>query len=452
MKQTLILFMFCLTALLFGCEPIENNNGGKEMPILPEESYGVEIGTFYVENRNMTLRLMDITSLYQEVGYIRWAVPVNHVSFQNLPEALRETVKGHALGASTQVYQMKWHGETVYHLICGVYDDITGVYKPSGERIVFPTMEAYFQFLQEVSDVKCLLLINTEVVKSTEGAPNILEGTWQSDWLHLHHDIGGVNGSGIDDHVELYAELPFSITEVCHFKQDGTGYLRTVKTLKNGKEEVAYDPFNYWLTNYQSGPGAYKGYDYLCVFAAGDTIEFSARSWDEFNKVFDRAFTFVTYPWYKQKSDPFSSKKGDPKYGIPEKDKKSPIVGRWTGFTKSAASSFGIGSYTWVFRGDGTGYLLSGRRFCYSFAYTVDGHNGSDLQLTLYKYDTGFYIQDGFWKEGDMTYSYVPQPTPKGKKMQAKVYDDDSCLEIQGWTSIAADFSTTPIVFQRVNK
>ena len=139
MKQTLILFMFCLTALLFSCEPIENNNGGKEMPILPEESYGVEIGTFYVENRNMTLRLMDITSLYQEVGYIRWAVPVNHVSFQNLPEALRETVKGHALGASTQVYQMKWHGETVYHLICGVYDDITGVYKPSGERIVFPT-------------------------------------------------------------------------------------------------------------------------------------------------------------------------------------------------------------------------------------------------------------------------------------------------------------------------
>ncbi|MCR5002942.1 MAG: hypothetical protein K5984_01090 [Bacteroidales bacterium] len=82
----------------------------------------------------------------------------------------------------------------------------------------------------------------------------------------------------------------------------------------------------------------------------------------------------------------------------------------------------------------------------------MDGHHGFDLQLTLYKYDTGFYIQDGFWKEGDWTYSYVPQPTPKGKKMQVKVYDDDSCLEIQGWTSIAADFSTTPIVFQRVNK
>lgn len=451
MKKTHILFMFCLTALLFGCEPIENNNGGKEMPILPEESYGVEIGTFYVENRNMTLRLMDITSLYQEVGYIRWAVPVNHVSFQNLLETLRETVKAYALGSSTQVYQMKWHGETVYHLICRVYDEIRSVYKPSGERIVFSTMGEYLQFLQEVSDVNCLLLISTEVVKSAEGAPNILDGTWQSDWLHLHHDIGGGNGSGIDDQVELYAELPFSISEVSHFKQDGTGYLRTVKTLKNGKKEIAYDPFNYWLTNFQSNDG-FTGYDYLCVFAAGDTIEYTARSWDDFNKVFDRAFTFVTYPWYKQKSDPFSSKNGEPKYGIPEKDKKSPIVGRWTGVDKSAAGSFGIKSFTWVFRGDGTGYLLSGRHFSYSFAYTVDDKSGSDIQLTLYKYDTGFNIEDGFWTEGDMTCSYVQQPTPKGKKMKAKVYDDGNCLELQGWTSIAADFSTTPIVFQRVNK
>lgn len=452
MNKTIIPILSFLATLLMACEPIENNNGGEEMPILPEETYGVEIGTFYVENRNMTLRLMDITGLYQEVGYMSWAVPVNHISYQNMPTGLKEQVKQYALGASSQVYRMKWRGETVYHLICPLYDDIIGVYKASGERIPFSSMEAYLQFLQEISDVNCLLIIDTEVVKSAEGAPNLLEGTWQSDWLHLHHDISSTNSGGIDDQVELYADLPFSITEICHFKQDGTGYLRTVKTLKNGKKEVAYDPFNYWLTNYQSGPGAYKGYDYLCVFAAGDTIEYPARSWNDFSNDFDRGFTFVTYPWYKQKSDSFSSKKGDPKYGIPERDKKSPIVGRWTGITKSTAQTFGIGSYTWVFRSDGTGYLISGRKFCNSFAYTVDDENGSDLQLTLYKYDTGFYIQDGFWKEGDWTYSYVQQPTPKGKKMKAKVYDDGDSLEIQGWTNLAADFSTTPIVFKRVNK
>jgi hypothetical protein len=313
-------------------------------------------------------------------------------------------------------------------------------------------MEAYLQFLQEISDVNCLLIIDTEVVKSAEGAPNLLEGTWQSDWLHLHHDIVSTNGGGIDDQVELYADLPFSITEVCHFKQDGTGYLRTVKTLKNGKQEVAYDPFNYWMTDYQSRSSGYKGYYYLCVFAAGDTIEYTARSWNDFSHDFDRGFTFVTYPWYKQKSDPFSSKKGDPKYSIPEKDKKSPIVGRWTGITKSAARTFGIGTYTWVFRGDGTGYMLSGRKFSNSFAYTVDDKNGSELQLTLYKYDTGFYIEDGFWREGDWTYSYASQPVPQGQKMKAKIYDNGNSLELQGWTNLAADYSSTPIVFQRVSR
>lgn len=452
-----ILYLSFLATLLIACGRIEDNPGG-ELPILPDGSYGEEIGTFYVENREITLRLMDITSLYQdqEVGYIVLrsigrAVPVNHVSYQNLPEALREIVKAYALGAPTQVYQMIWRGETVYHLISFVYDDINGVYKPSGERIVFSTMGDFFQFLQEIRDVKCLLLLEPEVVKSAEGAPNFLEGTWQSDWLHLHHDISGGNSSGIDDQVQLYADFPFSITEVCHFKKDGTGYLRTVKTLKNGQQEVAYDPFNYWLTDYQFTSSGYKGYDYLCVFAAGDTIEYTARSWDDFGYVFDRTFTYVTYPWYKQPSDPLSNKKGDPKYGVPAKDHQSPIVGRWTGRGFSAALTFGLSSYTWVFRSDGTGYLLSGRKFNQSFAYTVEGPS-DNLLVTLYKYGTGFSIEDGFWQEGDWTYSYTPQPVPKGQPMQARIYDGGNCLELEGWTFRAADMSSTPIVFHRVEK
>ena len=269
------------------------------------------------------------------------------------------------------------------------------------------------------------------------------------DWEHLHHDITP-NNSGIDEQVTLYDELPFSITEVCHFEADGTGYLRSVKTFKNGNKEVSLDPFNYWLTDYHTvaGYSNYQGYSYVCCFAAGDTIEYRARSYDTFGKTFDRGFTFVTYPWYKQKSDPFSSKKGDPKYGNPGKDKKSSIVGRWTGIGLSAANSFGINPYTWVFRSDGTGYELLGRKIYQSFAYTVEG-NDDALQLTIYKYDTGFYIDDGFWKEGDWTYSYVSQPTPKGKTMKAIIYNDGNSLELQGFNNLAADMSTTPIVFQR---
>jgi len=448
--ESLILCLACLLVLLAACNPIENIERGEE-PSSPE-SYGELIETVYVENRNMTLRLLDITDLYQEVCYVSWAVPVNHTRYGSLPKELKEPVKNYALGAPTQVFKMKWKGETVYHLFSSYMEDYLGVYKPSGERITFQTMQDYLQFLQEVTDVNCLLLINTEVVKSAEGAPNLLAGTWQMDWEHLHHDITP-NDSGIDDQVALYDELPFTITEVCHFEPDGTGYLRSVKAFKNGKKEVALDPFSYWLTDYQTGAGGsnYQGYSYVCCFAAGDTIEYTARSHDTFGKSFDRSFTFVTYPWYKQKSDPFSNKKGDPKYGIPEKDKQSSIVGRWTSVSQSAAYVFGTHSYTWVFRSDGTGYELAGRQFYQSFAYTVEG-NDDALQLTLYKYDTGFYVNDGFWTPGDWTYSYVQQPTPKGEVMKAKIYDSGNSLELEGWHNTGADLSQTPIVFQRVTR
>ena len=449
MKRFIFLYLFCLVTLFSGCEPIEN--GSKVPP--EQESYGELIGTFYEEGRNMTLRLMDITGLYQEVAYLTGAVPVNHTRFDELPTQLKETVKSYGLASPTQVYRMKWHGETVYHLLCFVMDDITGVYKPSGERIIFPSFEAYLQFLQEVSDVTCLLLIDTELVKKAVDAPNLLIGTWQTDWSHLHHDIGN-RGSGIDETVNLYPDLPFSLTEVCHFEKNGKGYLRTVKTFKNGKKEVSLDPFTYYLTNYQTKTGDinFHNYSYICCFAAGDTIEYTARSLDDFSRVFDRSFYHVTYPWYKQKSDPFSNEKGDPKYGTPAKDKKSPIVGRWTGIAKSAALVFGIRTYTVVFRSDGTGYLLSGRQFYQSFAYTVDEKKGDELQLTLYKYDTGFYTDDGFWEEGDWTYSYVPQPTPKGKPMKVKVYDSQNSLELEGWTQRDAHQNLSPIVFKRVSR
>ena len=452
MKVHKILWLCCLAALLGGCEPIGNGGGG-ETPYLPEESYGDEIGTFFVESRNMTLKLLDITEFYEEVAYMNLPVPVNHTHFESLPEGLKETVKSYGLSFQTQVYRMKWHGETVYHLINLMMEDINGVFKPSGERIRFSSFEAYLQFLQEISDVNCVLLMEVEVVRSVDGAPKLLAGTWQTDWRHLHHDIGAT--SGIDEEITLYENLPFSMTEVCYFNTDGTGYLRSIKTFKNGSQEVALDPFTYQTIDYHpyaSGTNTNHAYVYVCYYAAGDTIEYNARSLDDFNHVFDRAYTFVTYPWYKQHNDSFSSKKGDPKYGTPEKEKKSPIVGRWSGYGKSAARSFGIHPYTWVFRNDGTGYLLMGRQITQEFAYTVDGKNGSELQLTLYKYDTGFYADDGFWKDGDWTYQFARQPLPKGNPMKAKVYDDGNSLELEGWTNRAADFSTSPIVFQRVSR
>ena len=61
--KSFILYLSFLATLLIACGRIDDNPGG-ELPILPDGSYGEEIGTFYVENREITLRLMDITSLY----------------------------------------------------------------------------------------------------------------------------------------------------------------------------------------------------------------------------------------------------------------------------------------------------------------------------------------------------------------------------------------------------
>ena len=448
-KRFLYICLAVLAVLSFACDPIEDIDDDSE-PVSPDASGNI-IGIFYVENRNMNLRLVDVTDQYQQVHYMSQAVPVDHLRYNNLPKGLRETVKSYGLSGQTRVFRMKWKGETVYHLICTAIDDIGAVYKASGTKVPFAKAEDFIQFLKEISDVNCILLIDVEVVKNAEGAPNRLIGTWQMDWVHLHHDI---IPNSIDEQVALYDDLPFTITEVCRFKEDGTGYLRSVKTFKNGDQEVALDPFTYQLTDFNtngSGSSAYQGYYYLCCFAAGDTIEYTARSRDGFSKVFDRAFTFVTYPWYKTDSDSFSDKNGDPKYGIPGKDSHSTIVGRWTGYKDDAAFPFGKTQYTWVFRNDGTGYLLVGRQFYQSFAYTSEGAD-DNLQLTIYKYDTGFFISDGFWTVGDGTYSYASQPTPKGNPMKARIYGNGDSLELEGWNNRAADLSQTPVVFQRVNR
>ena len=78
--------------MLAGCDPFRGVGRGEK----PEEpdAYGELIGTFFVEGRNMHLRLLDITDLYQQVCYIQWAVPVSHTHFDSLPEPLKEIVKG----------------------------------------------------------------------------------------------------------------------------------------------------------------------------------------------------------------------------------------------------------------------------------------------------------------------------------------------------------------------
>ena len=438
-----ILWLVCAAALMGGCTPVPQNNGEEE-----PGSEGELIETVYEEGRNMTLDLLDITGFFNEVCYRNYEVPVKHTAFDNLPNGLRPIVRQFGIAGQTAVFRMKWKGETVYHLLCLYVDENICVYKASGDRVRFSSSAEYAQFLKDITDVTCLLIIDPKVVKNAAGAPNLLVGTWQTDWTHLHHvDDTSIDFS--DDQVVLYDELPFNITEVSHFNADGTGYLRTVKTFKNGDKEVALDPFTYYLTDYNTS-GNYKGYYYVCCYAAGDTIEYTARSRNGFERTSDRAFVFVTYPWYKKNSDAFAAEDGTPKYRNPAKNSKSLIEGRWTGIRTCAIPIFGITRNTWVFRGDGTGYLLIDKLFSESFVYTVKG-TGNEFQLTIYKYDTGFTADDGFWTEDDWSYTYVPSPTPKGRIMRAKIYQDGERLELEGDDNqnFAADGSKTPVIYKR---
>ena len=117
--------------------------------------------------------------------------------------------------------------------------------------------------------------MNVEVVKDALNAPNYLVGIWQNDWQHL------VDYDHQKATVSLYANLPFTITEVMNLSEDGTGYLRTIKEYKDGKKDIALDPFRYELTDYHGGNEyGYHGYFYKCYFEAGDVIEYLGRSYD----------------------------------------------------------------------------------------------------------------------------------------------------------------------------
>ena len=172
----------------------------------------------------------------------------------------------------TKVFRLEYQGETYYDISNFLQSSMINIYDAEGNALG-PGSASYSTLINE-AQIRCILVLDTEIVKSAENAPNYLIGFWQNDWQHMIHD-------NIQDIRILYPDLSFCITEVICFRADGTGYLRTVKTNKNGSSEIALDPFHYELTDYHGGEQyGYHGYYYKCYFQAGDVIEYQARSFD----------------------------------------------------------------------------------------------------------------------------------------------------------------------------
>ena len=385
---------------------------------------GIVIKLF--ERNGLKLQVVDITEQFESATFFDKRVPVNHVFIEQLPAAIQELAISYGEASGTRVCRFEYKGECYYDIYSMVSSRKANTFKSNGEPYDFSFLGTaeYEEFISKAKDLSCILVLTTEPVKNADGAPNYLIGYWQTDWQHLVHDHNQ------QATFALYPDLPFSITEVMAFHDDGTGYLRTVKTYKDGTHEVALDPFNYVLTDYHGGEQyGYYGYYYKCYFAAGDAIEFLGRSYDNMQTL-NRGLYFVNFPWFRQAQDSFESLNVNAglKYGNPGRDSSSPIVGRWSGEFKSDDIA-AAGTFTWVFRSDNTGYRLLNGQLSEPFAYTVT-YQGSNAELTIYKYNTGFTIDEGFGKS-IVDLAFDPTIVPQGVTIKAKI--NGNTLEMEGW-------------------
>lgn len=378
----------------------------------------------YYEQNGIKWHLIDITERFTEARFIDKYVPVSHVEYEALPTAIQPIAKGG--GVVMKVFRMEYRDEVYYEITNPFQSTLINIYNVNGERYDFSTV-SFDDFMSEAKGICCILVLDTEIVKSAEGAPNYLVGIWQNDWQHLKQTQG-------EAFINLYPDLPFSITEVMRLNDDFTGYLRTVKTYKDGRNEVALDPFRYELTDYHGGEQyGYQGYSYKCYFEAGDVIEYTERSYDDMQTLVNYR-SLAYFPWFKQAFDQFESLEVNVgrKYGLPTKDDNNPIVGRWTGGEYSEYLMRTV-STTWVFRSDNTGYRLLDGIYDVPFAYTVS-YNGSDAEVTIYKYNAGFTFGEGFAKNlADL--SFDPTILPDGVTIKARL--NSNSLELDGWGSFS---------------
>ena len=436
MKRESILWMLMLllsgVTTLTGCSSSDEDLSGQDPDIYERmgltrkegasDNNGIVVKLF--ERNGLKLQVVDITNQFESATFNDKKVPVKHVFVEQLPSAIQELVISTAADLGTRVCRMEYEGEYYYDIYSMFSSTFTNIFNSKGERHDFQGNGDYEAFVNRAKNICCILVLTTERIKSAENAPNYLVGYWQNDWQHLLHDVYQ------QATVTLYPDFSFSITEVMAINDDGTGYLRTVKTYKDGTNEVALDPFTYVLTDYHKNE-QYGDIDYSfkCYFAAGDAIEYSVRSYDNMQSL-NNMMSFVSYPWFKQTADAFESLSvnAGQKYGNPGRDNNSPIVGRWTGEFKSDRIA-ATGTITWVFRSDNTGYRLLNGVLNAPFAYTVT-YQGSSAELTTYEYNKGFMISEGFSKDGTGL-TFDPTIVPQGNTIKAKI--NGNTLEMEGW-------------------
>lgn len=387
-----------LAAVLVACSKDD------ESGVVVKDDQVTEIGVWPHPGTGRMIRVIDETANYDNVYYENEVrnrmVGVEHVSFDQMPENLKETLRLWGMSGLTKVFRFEHNNETYYHFLAWFYNYYYGLYDASGEHIDMPFND-YQNFISDVANVKCIMVLKPENVKNATGAPNNFVGVWQNDWEHVHH-LADYGWDYQDTIVPLHPDLYFNITQIKSFGADGQGYLRTIRR-DAGDPRIYTDRFRYEIDDYFNLSADYRDrhdYLYTCYFEGGDTIQYHVKMMNGF-QVFDHnAMYSFSYPWYKKDSDDLSLPNAidaGPAYKTPAKMEGNPLVGKWTGnYYEDARVPTHV--LTFVFREDDTGYWLIDKVFQAAFAYRsrsekeVDGSTYSNI--TCFGYDTGFLSEE----------------------------------------------------------
>ena len=132
----------------------------------------------YFERNGIKFHLIDITERFvKALYYDDQFVPVTHVNLEALPDPIQTIARSWGQsGSVTKVFRLEYEGEAYYEIRNLLMSSISDFYDSKGERCNIPDYKSVTE------GACCILVLDTEIVKSAEGAPNYLIGIWQKTY------------------------------------------------------------------------------------------------------------------------------------------------------------------------------------------------------------------------------------------------------------------------------
>jgi len=129
-----------------------------------QDNKGIVVKLF--ERNGMKLQVVDITDQFESATFKEnMQIPVSHVYLEQLPSTIQELAVNAGESMSTRICRIEYEGE-YYYDIYGMYlSTWVNIYNSNGERHDFNSTEEYQAFMSKATNICCILVLATEVVK-----------------------------------------------------------------------------------------------------------------------------------------------------------------------------------------------------------------------------------------------------------------------------------------------